>query len=248
MSLLTLIKPILGKPDATEDVKLVNALTAIEAWANGQIDHTNLTAAAGILGSQVAAATIAESNLTEALQALVNAKVAGLAVTTQAGNYVAKPGDLVLATGAGKTITVPVTLNAQTCVFCAQAGETTVEAASGVIVGDFTDAASCKLASNQHLLLVGDGTNARIIAGEPKREQEYSAAVGLTREEAEAGHKPSSTCAALVVFSTSTTGEVTVDGVRITSRTPVLGAVTFEVLPGQVWKANVGGEYSVLLK
>lgn len=45
MSILSLLKPIIGKPDATEDVKIVNALTAIESWANGNIDGTNISAA-----------------------------------------------------------------------------------------------------------------------------------------------------------------------------------------------------------
>jgi hypothetical protein len=54
VSLLSLVKPIIGKPDSSEDVKLVNALTAIEAWANGQIDHNNLNAAAGITSGQIA--------------------------------------------------------------------------------------------------------------------------------------------------------------------------------------------------
>jgi hypothetical protein len=67
MSLLTLVKPIIGKPDSTEDVKLVNALTAIEAWANGQIDSTNLKALAEIVGTQLKNGTIEEKQLSAAL-------------------------------------------------------------------------------------------------------------------------------------------------------------------------------------
>jgi hypothetical protein len=43
MSLLSLVKPIIGRPDSTEDVKLINALTAIEAWSNGGIGEENLS-------------------------------------------------------------------------------------------------------------------------------------------------------------------------------------------------------------
>ena len=39
MGKLTLIKPEVGKPDSTEDVKVVNALTAIEAWANELVEN-----------------------------------------------------------------------------------------------------------------------------------------------------------------------------------------------------------------
>jgi hypothetical protein len=46
MSLLTITPPIVGQPDSTEDVKIVNALSAISTWANGNIDATNFTAAA----------------------------------------------------------------------------------------------------------------------------------------------------------------------------------------------------------
>ncbi len=43
MGLLSLILPIVGQPDKTEDVKIPNALAAIQSWANGGIDATNIT-------------------------------------------------------------------------------------------------------------------------------------------------------------------------------------------------------------
>jgi hypothetical protein len=67
MTKLSITKPEIGKPDSTEDVKLVNALTAIEAWANGEIDTTNLAAAAGIT----------EGQLSSAVRTLLNQKTAG---------------------------------------------------------------------------------------------------------------------------------------------------------------------------
>lgn len=45
MSLLSFLVPELKKPDKTEDPKIANALTAILAWANGNIDAANFAAA-----------------------------------------------------------------------------------------------------------------------------------------------------------------------------------------------------------
>lgn len=42
MSLLSLVLPIAGQADSTEDVKVTSALTAIQTWANGNVDATNL--------------------------------------------------------------------------------------------------------------------------------------------------------------------------------------------------------------
>jgi microcystin-dependent protein len=42
MGLLSLVLPVVGLADKTEDVKISNALAAIQSWANGGIDATNL--------------------------------------------------------------------------------------------------------------------------------------------------------------------------------------------------------------
>lgn len=163
-----------------------------------------------------------------------------LTLTAQSGSYSAKSGDFVEATGSGSTITVPVTANALTFVACAATGELTVKAASGVIVGDFTNAASCKLLPNQHLLLIGDGTNARIIAGEPKREQTYSALVNRT---AGTEYEPSATretWVSLTFETTATEWKVIVGGVIIAQGTEaganLYTAYGFPCLPGVKWK------------
>lgn len=46
MSFLSFTVPQVGQPDKTEDPKIANALTAILAWANGEIDATNLSGSA----------------------------------------------------------------------------------------------------------------------------------------------------------------------------------------------------------
>lgn len=88
MSLLTLIKPIVGKPDATEDVKLVNALTAIENWANGQIDHTNLSDTAGITEGQLANLAVGLGKLSAAVQTTLGEKGTGLVLTNKYSGFV----------------------------------------------------------------------------------------------------------------------------------------------------------------
>jgi hypothetical protein len=172
-----------------------------------------------------------------------------LTLTTQAGSYVAKSGDLVYATGSGSTITIPVTLNAITAVTYAQSsGELTVKAASGIIVGDFLSAAFCKLLANQHLLLIGDGSNARIIAGEPKREQVYSARKMATKEEAETGFIPSLTRPVQVVLSWTENVDdaVKIGGVTVKGNSPF--PFTFICPAGVRWQMqSLPIEYSYLV-
>jgi hypothetical protein len=85
MSKLTIIKPEVGKPDATEDVKIVNALTAIENWANGLIDSTNITKegveTAAIKVLAITTALLAEGSVTESKLSAALQKRLGEAVT-----------------------------------------------------------------------------------------------------------------------------------------------------------------------
>jgi len=171
-----------------------------------------------------------------------------LTLTTQSGSYTANPGDFVLATGTSSTITVPVTANALTCVvyYPAGEGELTVKAASGDILGDFMTTAvyfadGCHLLKNQHLSLLGDGTNARIIAGEPKREQKY-AFKEFTKVEAEAGVTPSTTRPAWVNMRCAAAGSATVVvvGGESAGDAPAAsgGTAAIYVPPGQAWTAG----------
>lgn len=98
MSKLTITKPEIGKPDATEDVKLVNALTAIETWANGQIDSTNLKGE-GVETAAVKNENITKGKLSKELQELLATTFSvyvswGLiaeagTITTGSGNFTA---------------------------------------------------------------------------------------------------------------------------------------------------------------
>lgn len=44
MTTLSVTVPVIGQPDSTQDPVIVNAFTAIAAWANGNIDASNMGA------------------------------------------------------------------------------------------------------------------------------------------------------------------------------------------------------------
>jgi hypothetical protein len=178
MSILSLIKPIIGQPDATQDPKIVNALTAIETWANGQIDSTNLKALA-IVEAAIANGSVSEGKLSAAVQALLNAKVSGLAFVVHAASAEAKAGELFAAT-KGLTVTLPkAELNVSLGVYNFSAEAVKVKVAAGDIIdGDvITEATEITLLRFQHVTLQGDAAKVWLItAGEPKRESAYTAA------------------------------------------------------------------------
>lgn len=181
-------------------------------------------------------------------------KITNASVTASAGEFVEE-------TKSGTTITLPTpTAGGLLAVFYAETtGQVTVKASSGAIVGDFISSTECKLAANQHLLLYADGTNWRIIGGEPKREQVYSArAKGTSGKEEE----PSATRPTQVILEGFNKGAfamtVEVGGVPISQATTPAEAsggnsgqtVSFICPAGIKWKATLSGgtvEYSYLM-
>jgi hypothetical protein len=245
MTKLTLTKPEVGGKNTTEEPKVGNALTAIEQWANGEIDTTNLKNGG-----------VEEVDLSAAVQTLLNQKSSGLSVVSHAVSVTAASGELALMTKTGTTLELPApTLNANVGVYYAEtAGSITVKASSGAIAGDFiASATSVKLLPNQHVLLTADGSAWRIMAGEPKREAAYEAKT-ITLAEAEAGVIPSATRSALVTLSAKRVGTggyvtlaPTVGGTGVGLSSCYVGAeaiapqasLTFETLPGETWKATM---------
>lgn len=172
-----------------------------------------------------------------------------LNLIAQATSCTAKSGELVKATGS-ITVTLPEASVNATVGVLANGHAVTVKAPAGDIYGDFVEGVtSINLIGYQHVVLQSDGTNWFIIAGEPKREQ---VAVGkdFSKAELEAGVTPSTTRPALVTFfGNENEAHVEVEGVLIGP--PDLGEhvpLTFEVLPGQKWKAKVVGHAVTLLK
>jgi hypothetical protein len=43
MTTVSLILPEVGKPDSTQDPRIVTAFTTLQTWANGNVDSTNLS-------------------------------------------------------------------------------------------------------------------------------------------------------------------------------------------------------------
>lgn len=117
------------------------------------------------------------------------AQILGLAsalkMVSHASEVTASSGEVCLMT-ATATVNTPASPTA-TSIFGAicSAGTTTVKAATGKIFGDFLAEAGVtevKLLKGQHCIFLADGTNWHIIAGEPKREQKYSALVERANE------------------------------------------------------------------
>lgn len=122
----------------------------------------------------------------------------------------AAPGELAKCTGA-ITVTLPEpTANAMVGVL-ANNHEVKVAAGEALIYGDFIEGATpITLVGYQHVVLVSDGTNWFIVAGEPKRTATYAA---VERKEGESW-TPSATRPAFLVFKAESGGAVTLE-VRI---------------------------------
>lgn len=233
MTKLTLIKPEIGQKNLTEEPKVGNAFTAIEQWANGEIDSTNIKNE-----------SLTEEDFATAVKTLLNQKSSGLSVVSHAISATAVSGELALMTKTGTTLELPApTLNANVGVYYAEsAGSITVKASTGAIAGDFTSATSVKLLANQHLLLTADGVFWRIMAGEPKREGAATRPT-KTKAECEAGVEFSATRPAFVTAGPTggepfgALGAQTVGGVLLIN-TSGASSVSFYALAGEKFVGN----------
>lgn len=174
--------------------------------------------------------------------------------TAEVGSGVVNAGEHMIPRTNGSTWTVPATAGATTAVTCPQ-GLTSVivAAATGKIYGDFAGGVnSVTLLTNQHVVLRGDGENVRIIAGEPKRTQEYGVATFHSRAEGEAGVEASATRPAFVLLtaveSASNLSIVNGASTRFVGTLEIGGEIGFELLPGQKWTLKAACFTSVLLK
>jgi hypothetical protein len=128
-----------------------------------------------------------------------------------------------------------------------------VKTPSGAFYGGFIDGASeLVLTSQQNVLLLGEGSNWYIIAGEPKREQTYSSFTSYTSG---TSVEPSATRPAFVLLSTQIpTGRTLiitphVGGVALPAYEVTLVAESeayipypmFYVPPGLKWSASITG-------
>jgi hypothetical protein len=56
MGIISIVMPVIGQPDTTEDVKLQNALAILQNVINGALDTNNLSPTAGVTTAQLAIA------------------------------------------------------------------------------------------------------------------------------------------------------------------------------------------------
>lgn len=245
MAKLTLARPTVGEKNTSAEPKVDTALANIENWANGEVGTGNIEAN-----------SVTEAMLVTAVQEKLGGTIFGLAHKASAISASVANGELLEMTGTTTTATLPTATKGRVCGVYAAAAGIKIKTAAGVIAGDFiTGQATIQLELNQHVVLEAEGTNWRIIAGEPKREQTYSAEASATSE---IENETSATRPALVVgrtFGSSTAqGEVFVGGVKITTADNVGGSIpiTFLVPPGVKWKVTLTGasaqfRYSALL-
>lgn len=121
-------------------------------------------------------------------------------ISSHGTSFTAASGELVKATAA-ITVTLPAVAANATVGVLANGNAVTVGAGSAKIYGDFVEGVTpIKLVGYQHVVLISDGTNWYIVAGEPARENKYSKKV-YSVPEAEAGVTPSTTRPAIVTIT-----------------------------------------------
>ncbi len=231
MTKLTLAVPSVGEKNTVAEPKVDIALKRIEEWANGEVGTANITAEA-----------ITEAMLAKGLQEKLVTNV-GLTYATSAVSLEGVSGKFYDMSGAGTTLTLPKPIaNRLIGVFNNSVGAAVkVKASEGKIYGDFTEEVTeVSLTLRQHLLLFGSGGYWLIIAGEPKREQTYTAVKNYSKAEMEAGVEPSASRTAVVEIVGGITG-LTVAGVSVE------GVGPYFVMPGQKIKTTVADKLQWIL-
>jgi hypothetical protein len=156
MTRLTLTPPATGEPNTAADPKIVTALQAIEAWANGNVGTGNITAL-----------SVTEGMLEAALSTKIGAKLSGLTIVPKTSeSYTAKNGELVEMLGTGGfTVTLPAATANVIVGVASPLVESKVKTAGGAIIGDGHSTATLTLAAGQHVVLQADGVNWLITSG-----------------------------------------------------------------------------------
>jgi hypothetical protein len=96
-------------------------------------------------------------------------------LSVHGASFTAKSGELVEASAA-ITVTLPAAAANAVVGVLANGHEVTIGAGGALIYGDFVEGKTpIKLVGFQHVVLVSDGVNWFIVAGEPKRENVYGA-------------------------------------------------------------------------
>jgi hypothetical protein len=168
-------------------------------------------------------------------------------LSVHGASFTAKSGELVEASAA-ITITLPAAAANAVVGVLANGHEVTIGAGGALIYGDFVEGKTpIKLVGFQHVVLVSDGVNWFIIAGEPKRETTYGA---RTERTPNTEYEPNATRMTSVVLSYTHAEkagmEVFVGGELIATpevgdteiATLITASISFLVGPGEKWKAK----------
>ena len=158
MTKLTVPVPSVGEKNTAAAPKVDTSLKAIEQWANGEVGTGNIEAG-----------TVTEAMLVTAVQEKLGGTIFGLTHKASAISAAIANGELLELTGAGTTGTLPAATKNRVCGIYAAAAGVKLKTTAGVITGDFiTGQATIGLELGQHVVVEAEGTNWRIIAGEPK--------------------------------------------------------------------------------
>lgn len=239
MTAISLTVPKVGEKNSEADPQTQAAFEELVAFLNGaNLDATNLKAEG-----------ITEALLAPAVKTLLGKLVSGLTIAFRSVSLTAANGELVQA-GATMTVTTPTPVQSASFGVLANGHEVTIKTTTE-IKGDFvpSGAKEVKLVGQQHLILVCDGAAWYITAGEPKREQVYSAET--KRASAATIEASASRPAFVTVWSNPTTlsrVEVGPAGSLVTighPSTAVQAMASFYLPPGQSWKVTTanGEEY-----
>jgi len=253
MTAITLVPPVVKEKNTVAEPKVGTAIKAVEEFLNSnKLDGATNIKAEGVT----------ETSLTSAVQTKLNQKSSGLELKKQAGSTTAVAGNFYLMETNATTLTLPApaTANAQVGIGTINGVESSkLKIGVGAkIYGDFTNGGeNLTIFENQHLIVEGDGTNWRILSGEPTNTNLYAAETTITLVEAEAGVTISKVRPALVtVFAEMTANqglEITVSGKRAAVATQsASGTITtpmmFRVAASQVWKAKAITAYTAGVK
>jgi hypothetical protein len=225
---LKLTVPEVGEKNSVADPRTQVALEAIRSFINGeQLNSGNIKPGG-----------IEEASLATAVKTLLNVKASGLTPAAHTVSFTAAGGELAQMETTGITATLPSPVAGKLIgIFVGSAAASAkVTCSSGLIYGDFVNAASTiTLASLQHVLLLGDfqETGWLIIAGEPLNETNPGPVVGRTTE---TEYSPNATRRTFVLLETTGAGELFVGGELIYSGTP--GSLSFFCPAGKKWKVK----------
>lgn len=260
MTLLKIVEPEVGTKNSIADPRIPAALKEIEKVVNGELEGTNNLQAGGVL----------EGNLSAALQEKLTTKL-GLKLEGRNESFTAVSEHLYRVEKEGATAELPApTVNRMVGVYCSSAiNAVKVKCSSGKIFSGLHQegATTVEVTRASTLIVMADGTNWQVIAGQEKSEQKYGARTARALATPLTPNVSRPTVVIIDVALEPTPGfgkaaKVFVNGAQVTElfaggHTVESGyrmSTSFTVPPGQSWEVRdgtgsggVGGLFSTYL-